>query len=95
MMSKRSEKIAVEQGMSQVEVDSPESFIKDVKAEMDRMFALWDAVNILRGLTDEQFVLAVKTTHEAGGTAGNDPKWLAHEVTKIRETDSWLGELRY
>ena len=46
MMSKRRENIAVEQGMSLVEVDSPGSFVNDVKAEMDRTFALWDAVII-------------------------------------------------
>jgi len=44
MMGKRSEKIAVEQGMALVEVENPGSFVKDVKTEMDRMFALWDAV---------------------------------------------------
>ena len=45
MMGKRSEKIAVEQGMALVEVENPGSFVKDVKTEMERMFALWDAVS--------------------------------------------------
>jgi hypothetical protein len=45
MMGKRSEKISVEQGMALVEVENPGSFVKDVKTEMDRMFALWDAVS--------------------------------------------------
>jgi hypothetical protein len=44
-MGKRSEKIAVEHGMALVEVENPGSFVKDVKTEMDRMFALWDAVS--------------------------------------------------
>jgi hypothetical protein len=45
MMGKRSEKVAVEHGMALVEVENPGSFVKDVKTEMDRMFALWDGVS--------------------------------------------------
>lgn len=43
-MGKRTEKIAIEQGMWLVEVENLASVVKDVKTEMDRMFALWDAV---------------------------------------------------
>jgi len=42
--------MAVEQGMALVEVENPGSFVKDVKTEMDRMFALWDAVSKIRNL---------------------------------------------
>jgi hypothetical protein len=45
MMGKRNEKVAVEHGMALVEVENPGSFVKDVKTEMDRMFALWDGVS--------------------------------------------------
>jgi len=50
MMDKRNEKIAVEHGMGLVQVENPGSFVKDVKTEMDRMFALWDAVSKIRNL---------------------------------------------
>ena len=48
MAKKRKEGFSIEKELCLVDVDDPDSLVSDAKAEMQRMYALWDAVRPLK-----------------------------------------------